>query len=164
MTARLARVPEPTSELLQLVPLLPGRADVDLLVALEPDGAAVLEPAEAIGMIEVQGQAVAFRHELARRAVGDTPCVSSGRTTSRVGWGPYVRAIRARALTAVGRWDQAAHELDDTLSQPHGPRAPTTCAGDDCSMVVAVHVDEAVQHALGQLGHGSVVPAVPALG
>ncbi|HKJ56139.1 MAG TPA: AAA family ATPase [Nitriliruptoraceae bacterium] len=89
VTARLASLPDDTRELLELLSLVPGRSPIDLLDRLEPAWPTVLEPAEAVGMIQVGTEAVSFRHELARHAIADTL------TTLRA------RSLHARILSAL---------------------------------------------------------------
>jgi DNA-binding CsgD family transcriptional regulator len=69
VTARLAQLPEPARQLLQLLSLIPTRVGTPVVEALHPAWSAVLAPAEAAGMIELHGSTLSFRHELARRAV-----------------------------------------------------------------------------------------------
>jgi DNA-binding winged helix-turn-helix (wHTH) protein len=75
--ARVARLPERTGSLLDLLSVEPTRTDLAVLDALRPAWAEELEPAERAAMVVVAGRAVAFRHELARRAVHDA--LPSGR-------------------------------------------------------------------------------------
>jgi DNA-binding CsgD family transcriptional regulator/tetratricopeptide (TPR) repeat protein len=72
VTGRLGQLPEATAALLRVLALVPSRVDVDLLDRLDPAWPAVLEPAEAAGMVELRGSTLAFRHELARHAVAQT--------------------------------------------------------------------------------------------
>lgn len=96
VTARLARLPRATQELLELVSIAPGRMPIVALEGLEPDWGETLVPAEAVGMIEVRGDVVGFRHELARRAVADTlPSLRA-------------RALHARILERFGQEADAA--------------------------------------------------------
>ena len=67
--ARVARLPEPSRRLLDLVALSPGRVETSLLDACSPRWViAVVEP-ERRGIILIDRGAVAFRHEIARQAV-----------------------------------------------------------------------------------------------
>jgi DNA-binding winged helix-turn-helix (wHTH) protein len=69
--ARVARLPERTGRLLDLLSVEPTRTDLAVLDALRPAWVEDLEPAERAAMVVVSGRAVSFRHELARRAVLD---------------------------------------------------------------------------------------------
>ncbi|MHC1558770.1 helix-turn-helix transcriptional regulator [Actinomycetospora sp. C-140] len=67
--ARVADLPAESRALLELLAVVPGRAERDLLDALAPDWTAAVEAPERRGIVEMPGDAVAFRHELARQAV-----------------------------------------------------------------------------------------------
>jgi tetratricopeptide (TPR) repeat protein len=75
--ARVARLPERTGRLLDLLAVEPSRMDVGLLDALRPSWVEDIEPAERSAMVSVHEHRVAFRHELARRSVLDA--VPTGR-------------------------------------------------------------------------------------
>jgi DNA-binding winged helix-turn-helix (wHTH) protein/tetratricopeptide (TPR) repeat protein len=67
--ARVARQPAPVRELLELTSTTPGRIDHWIVESLvDPDGTAVQE-ALSSGLLLSDGEALRFRHELARRAV-----------------------------------------------------------------------------------------------
>lgn len=67
--ARLARLPEPTRRLLDLISVVPARLEIALLDRIVPDWMDHAEIAEERRMIEVDHAYVRFRHELARTAV-----------------------------------------------------------------------------------------------
>jgi DNA-binding CsgD family transcriptional regulator len=67
--ARAARLDEPARALLDAVAVVPPRAELWLLEALAPDELAALERCLASGMLNVDGQAIGFRHEIARVAI-----------------------------------------------------------------------------------------------
>ena len=69
--ARVARLPARTAQLLDVLGVEPSRTDVATLDVLWPEWADDIEPAERAGVVVVNGPTVAFRHELARRAVLD---------------------------------------------------------------------------------------------
>lgn len=69
--ARVRDLPEPTITALQLVSVVPHRAD-ELLVQALQGSAAVVGPAESLGMVTVTAGQIQFRHELARRAVEES--------------------------------------------------------------------------------------------
>jgi DNA-binding CsgD family transcriptional regulator len=72
VAARVAALPSRTRALLELMSVVPSRVETVLLDALEPEWPLVLEPAERRGIVTLTGDAMAFRHELARAAVEQT--------------------------------------------------------------------------------------------
>ncbi|MBX9245264.1 AAA family ATPase [Actinotalea ferrariae] len=66
---QVGRLSPATRSVLELVSVIPRSADVDLLDAIVDRALTCLEPAERSGLVRVDGARVAFRHELARRAV-----------------------------------------------------------------------------------------------
>jgi DNA-binding winged helix-turn-helix (wHTH) protein len=72
--ARVARLPDPTRDLLTVVAVAPGRLEVEVIEGVRPDWSETVVAAEHSGMLVVDETHVQFRHELARRAVlGDMP-------------------------------------------------------------------------------------------
>ena len=69
--ARVGTLSPPAQDALDRLAVIPSGAEVDLLRALVGDLAPVAE-AERAGVVEVRGDIVAFRHELARRAVAES--------------------------------------------------------------------------------------------
>jgi len=70
--SRAARLSPAARAVLELVSVVPARTEVWLLDdAIGPDGGA-LDECVGAGMLRFEGEAVAFRHELARRAVEDS--------------------------------------------------------------------------------------------
>jgi DNA-binding CsgD family transcriptional regulator/tetratricopeptide (TPR) repeat protein len=67
--ARAARLDEPARALLDAVAVVPPRAELWLLEALAGDELGALERCLASGMLNVDGQAIGFRHEIARAAI-----------------------------------------------------------------------------------------------
>jgi DNA-binding CsgD family transcriptional regulator/tetratricopeptide (TPR) repeat protein len=67
--ARVALLEEPARRLLEAVAVVPRRAEVALLEAIAPAETQHLDEALASGVLRAAGDAVAFRHELARLAV-----------------------------------------------------------------------------------------------
>jgi ATP/maltotriose-dependent transcriptional regulator MalT len=66
--ARVRLLPGETREALEQLAVVPSRVEPSLVFALFGD-AGVLEQAERRGIIEVRAEGIAFRHELARRAL-----------------------------------------------------------------------------------------------
>ncbi len=87
--ARVARLPSPTRALLDLLAVVPARAEAELLDALCPEWPERAATAEQRGIVEWQGDGLAFRHELARRAVEEALPASRA------------RGLHARVLAAL---------------------------------------------------------------
>ena len=87
--ARVARLPSPTRAFLDLLAVVPARAAAALLDALCPEWPERAAAAEERGMVEWQGDGLAFRHELARRAVEEALPASRA------------RGLHARVLAAL---------------------------------------------------------------
>ena len=87
--ARVARLPIPTRALLDLLAVVPARAEAALLDAAVPGMAGTRRGAEERGVVEWQGDGLAFRHELARRAVEEALPASRA------------RGLHARVLAAL---------------------------------------------------------------
>ncbi|HWA47845.1 MAG TPA: AAA family ATPase [Dongiaceae bacterium] len=66
--ARMARLSDPARNVVNLTSLVPGRIEGWLLDRCVPEAAAVLQECLAVGMVALPDGALAFRHELARRA------------------------------------------------------------------------------------------------
>lgn len=67
--ARVARLSAGATSLVELVSVVPGRADIELVETLVDDWAQAVDEAGQHGLLELSGSRVCFRHELARRAV-----------------------------------------------------------------------------------------------
>jgi DNA-binding CsgD family transcriptional regulator/GTPase SAR1 family protein len=70
--ARAARLGQPARDLLDAVSIVPQRAELQLVEAIAPAPAPVLEECLDSGMLRVEDGGVAFRHELARAAIEDS--------------------------------------------------------------------------------------------
>lgn len=67
--ARLARLPEEARAVANLAALVPGKIERWLLEPLAPSAGDAVQDCLAMGMVALEDGALAFRHELARRAV-----------------------------------------------------------------------------------------------
>ncbi len=67
--ARVHRLAAPCVDALERLSVVPNLVDYELAEALLPDGLDQLEAAEAGGILDTRADGIAFRHELARRAV-----------------------------------------------------------------------------------------------
>ena len=77
--ARVARLPPATREVLDLLAVVPARAEAALLDALCPEWPERVTVAEERGVVEWQAGGLAFRNELARRAVEEALPASRAR-------------------------------------------------------------------------------------
>ena len=73
--SRAARLSPASSAVLQLVSVVPARTEIWLLNDTISPELAALEECVSAGMLRYEGEAIAFRHELARRAVEDSIAV-----------------------------------------------------------------------------------------
>ncbi len=69
--ARAARLRPPAQRLLECVAVIPARVELSLLETLAGEAFASLDECLSSGMLQVESDAVTFRHEIARRAVED---------------------------------------------------------------------------------------------
>jgi DNA-binding CsgD family transcriptional regulator/tetratricopeptide (TPR) repeat protein len=86
---RVGKLPAATRRLLDLLAVVPTRIEVALLDILYPGWSQVVSTAEECGIVVMQSEALAFRHELARRAVEESLPASRA------------RALHARVLAAL---------------------------------------------------------------
>ena len=104
--ARVARLPKQTRALLELLAVVPARAEAELLDAVWPGWPEQAAAAEERGVVAVQGDVLAFRHELARRAVEEALP------------GSRARGLHARVLAAL-----RARSADPARLVHHAERA-----------------------------------------
>lgn len=67
--SRVTRLSSPAREMLELVSVIPAKAEMWLVAELVNSSPTVLEECLGSGMLRSDGEALAFRHELARRAI-----------------------------------------------------------------------------------------------
>ena len=96
--ARSARLSPPARELLDITALTGTRIEPDLIEAVDPGSAALIDEIHASGLLVEDGTRLRFRHEIARLAV-EQAILAHRR-------GPIHRRILA-ALQALGRADDA---------------------------------------------------------
>ncbi|MFY9555339.1 MAG: response regulator transcription factor [Blastocatellia bacterium] len=95
--SRAARRSPASRAVLELVSVVPGRAEMWLLDdTMSPDTAA-LEESVSAGMLRYEGEAIAFRHELARRAVEDSIAVPRRQSLHAL----VLKALRNRGSEAL---------------------------------------------------------------
>lgn len=142
--ARVAKLSHAARQMAELVCLVPGRTEPWLLGALtRPDGAAI-EGCLGIGMVRHDDSSIAFRHELARRALEDSLSQSArqqlhARLLEVLASRPEVPAARL-AHHAAG-----AHDGANVLH--YAPLAGKEAAALGAHREAAAHYQTAVAHA-----------------
>ena len=96
------RCEDAARRLLDVVALVPGRTELWLLEAVAPDDAEHLDACLAAGMLREDGEAVAFRHELARIALESTVPAGRRRTAARAAPGCAAHAGAPLRRTSHG--------------------------------------------------------------
>jgi len=122
--ARVHRLDPTTQAALEQLSVVPGRVELPLARALLGD-LTVLAPAERRGVLEVRPDAVAFRHELARRAVeGSLPASERMKFN-----GAVLAALLARSELDLSRVVHHAVEAgDDAVVAEYGRAAAAQAA------------------------------------
>ena len=69
MRSRVGRLGDSGRQLVELASVVPGRVEITLLDEIDPNLKDGTDDADRLGILEVTGETVSFRHELARTAV-----------------------------------------------------------------------------------------------
>jgi len=145
--ARAARLSPAARDALDLVSVVPARAEVDLVAACRPDADAALAECERRGLLRGDGGHVRFRHELARRAVEEAL--------------PAVRraALHREVLAELERRDADPARLAHHAAGARDPAALTRhgLAAADAAVRARSH-REAAELSLLVLSHGAPLP------
>ncbi|HVG66763.1 MAG TPA: AAA family ATPase, partial [Gaiellales bacterium] len=139
--ARVARLSEPTRALLDLLAVVPARAETALLDAVHPDWPETAAAAEERGVLVVHDGAVAFRHELARRAVEEAMPRSRARRMHTL----VLSALQARGADAARLVHHAERAGDDDTLVEVAPRAARAAAAAGAHREAAAHYRRALQ-------------------
>src|SRR4029079_11432909 len=115
---RVSSLPKDAREVVELVSFVPGRAELWLL----PDvSTGAVDACVAAGMLALQGDAVAFRHDLARRAVEE----AIGPLWRRQLHATVLRALEARPGADAARLaHHRASARGGAAQRPRGPPPP----------------------------------------
>jgi DNA-binding CsgD family transcriptional regulator/tetratricopeptide (TPR) repeat protein len=141
VVARVARLPEPTRALLNLLAVVPARAETGLLDQVCPDWPEAAAAAEERGVVAVHGGALAFRHELARRAVEEAMPLSRTRQLhARV-----LDALRDRGADPARLVHHAERAGDDGALLEVAPLAARAAAAAGAHREAAAHYRRALQ-------------------
>ena len=138
--ARVARLGPASHTALETVAVVPQQAELWLLDQVAPGSGDGLDPCISAGILQMSGDAVAFRHDLARLAIEES--VPPGRRRAL-----HARLVRALAHPPNGRPDAArlAHHADAASDGP----AVVTYARQAATVAAAVssHREAAGQYA-----------------
>ena len=147
---RIAGLPDPARALLDGAALVPTRAELWLLDAAFPDVAGRVDECVTAGVLEPLPGAVAFRHELARRAVESTVPPRRRRD---------LHAAILRALEAAPGADSSrlAHHADEAQDTPAVLRHGRVAA--ERGSMTGAHREAAAQYARVLRHAGALAPA-----
>lgn len=144
--ARAARLDAPARLLLEAVAVIPARAELWLLDAVAPQYLGALDACVGAGMLAVDGDGVAFRHELARLAVESA--VPPGRRREL-----HAAALGALARPPAGPPDAArlAHHAEEAGDEESALRyaldAATRASALGAHRQAAAQYERALRHA-----------------
>ena len=140
---RVRRLAPATRDALDQLAVVPSSLDRQLVEALLPAGLAGLAEAEQRGLLTVSPTAVAFRHELARRAIeGAVPVARRVELNRRV-----LQALTARQgadLSRIVHHAVAAGDVDAVVQ--YGPLAARDAAGAGAHREAAAHYRLVLRH------------------
>ena len=140
---RFAQCSERARALLEVISLLPARAEHAVTRTLLPDSAAAEDEAVACGLLRPQDGALSFRHELARRAIADH--VPPGR--ARGLHASLLRVLAAQHADLSLLVHHAARAQDSAAVLEYAPRAAAQAAQSGAHREAAAHYATALKHA-----------------
>ncbi len=140
--ARAARLEPGARRLLEVVSVVPARAELSLLEAVAPEDAEHVDACLASGVLRADGDGVAFRHELARLAVESAVPPNRRR---------LVHGAIVRALDAGGNLSRLAHHAeeagDSAAVLEYAPEAARRAAAASAHREAAAQYARALRHA-----------------
>lgn len=133
-------------QVVELVSVIPGNAEIDLIARITPDAEAAIAESEGIGLVEVDGERVAFRHELARLAIEKSLSTIDRRRLNR----SVFEALEASNGEA-GRCAHHAHQAGDAAALLRLVPVAARRAADVGSSREAVRLLRLIDPHLGEL-------------
>ncbi len=141
VASRIGRLPPDTRDLLELVSVVPARIETALLDRLEPDWPTVLDAAERLGIVTLAGDAVSFRHELARAAVEQAlPVLTARRLHARV-----FAALSSEGTEAARLVHHAERAGDVDAIVTYAPEAARRARAAESHREAVAHYDRALR-------------------
>jgi DNA-binding NarL/FixJ family response regulator/tetratricopeptide (TPR) repeat protein len=137
VAGRVSGLPEETRDALEQLAVVPSALDRRLVDALVPGGLATLAPAEERGVLTVTPERVAFRHELARRAVADLTPPARRVERNRRALAALLAAPGAE-LSRIMHHAVAAGDVDAVVR--HGPAAAAEASRAGSHREAAAHL------------------------
>jgi DNA-binding CsgD family transcriptional regulator len=142
--ARAAQLAPPARRLLEIVSVVPARAELSLLEAVASAELDQLDACLASGVLREDGDGVAFRHELARLAVESAVPANRRRT---------LHAAILRALTGTVQLSRLAHHADEAGDTKavleFAPEAARRASAASAHREAAAQYARALRHAGG---------------
>ena len=156
--SRAARLSPEARAVVELVSVVPARTETWLLndtINPEPD---VLEESISAGMLRYEGEAIAFRHELARRAVEDSLSVPETRELHTIilkallarngaDWPSGLKAARGHDALLARIVHHASQAGDREAVVEYAPIAARQAAALNAHREAATHYQTALQYA-----------------
>jgi DNA-binding CsgD family transcriptional regulator len=142
--ARVGRLSPPARQIAEFVSLVPGKAEGWLLEHIGQPDASALEECLNVGMVRHDDCSLAFRHELARRALEDS--LSQPRQQQL-----HARVLEALAARAEISAARLAHHADGARAGSkvllYAPRAAAEAAAVGAHREAAAHYQSALRYA-----------------
>jgi DNA-binding CsgD family transcriptional regulator len=114
--ARIARRSPEAQRLLELVAIAPNRIESWIVEAVSPGESAALDECLAAGILRLDGDAIGFRHELARQAVESTLAPARRQALHAVVLHALQeRGVESTALARLAHHAMQAHDSEQTL-------------------------------------------------
>ncbi len=146
--ARAARLGGGARSVLEAVAIVPQRAELWLLAAVAGENLGELEACVASGMLHAHGDAVAFRHEIARIAIEDTLPPDRRLHLHRAALAALsATPARSRDLARLAHHADAAGDADAVLR--HAPAAGEQAAALGAHREAAAQFERALRFADG---------------
>ena len=140
--ARAARLAPEARRLLDVVSIVPARAELWLLEAVAPDELDALDDCLDSGVLRADGDGVAFRHELARLSVESVVAPQRRRA---------LHAAIVAALEPTGDVSRLAHHADEAGDSAavleYAPEAARRAAAASAHREAAAQYERALRHA-----------------
>lgn len=144
--ARIAKLSRPALEIAELTSIVPGKVEGWLLESVASPAAAEIEECSSAGMIQHEDGSLAFRHELARRALEDSlPAASRQRLHAAV-----LGMLEKRSDVSAARLAHHAHGARNSHAVlRYAPIAAEQAAAVGAHREAVAHLQSTLQHADG---------------